>query len=106
MDFTKGTNALYNTVGCIGSGTLAAAPSAGTLNVTFDANAEPVEGRYAVAQFTSGGNLLSGWNVTLNGVEADAASIDNGKYTVTVRKDGTGIWLKVSEAKGTIIIVR
>ena len=106
MDFTKGTNALYNTVGCIGSGTLAAAPSAGTLNVTFDANAEPVEGRYAVAQFTSGGNLLSGWNVTLNGVEADAASIDNGKYTVTVRKDGTGIWLKVSEAKGTKIIVR
>lgn len=74
--------------------------------MTFDANAEPVEGRYAVAQFTSGGNLLSGWNVTLNGVEADAASIDNGKYTVTVRKDGTGIWLKVSEAKGTIIFVR
>ena len=106
MDFTQGTNALYNTVGCIGSGTLADAPSAGTIDVTFDTTAEPVVGDYAVAQFTSGGSLLDGWTVTLNGVSADAATVYNGKYSVSLRRDSTGIWLKVAETKGLMIIIR
>ncbi len=106
MDFTQGTNALYNTVGCIGSGTLAAAPYAGTIDVTFDTTAEPVVGDYAVAQFTSGGSLLDGWTVTLNGVSTDAATVYNGKYSVSLRRDSTGIWLKVAETKGLMIIIR
>ena len=106
MDFTQGTNALYNTVGCIGSGTLTSAPSAGTLNVTFDTAAEPVVGDYAVARFTSGGSLLGGWTVTLNGASASFVQIYNEKYSVTVRKDDTGIWLKVREAKGMMVILR
>lgn len=106
MDFTKGTDALYNTVGCIGSGTLTAAPSAGTIDVAFDTTAEPVVGDYAVAQFTSGGSLLDGWTVTLNGVSADAATVYNGKYSVSLRRDSTGIWLKVAETKGLMIIIR
>ena len=106
MDFTKGTNALYNTVGCIGSGALTAAPSAGTIDVAFDTTAEPVVGDYAVAQFTSGGSLLDGWTVTLNGVSADAATVYNGKYRVSLRRDSTGIWLKVAETTGLMIIIK
>ena len=106
MDFSQGTDALYNTVGCIGSGTLAAAPSAGTINVTFDTTAEPVAGNYAVARFTSGGSLLGGWTVTLNGVSADSATVYDGKYNVSVCKDATGIWLKVAEVKGLMIVIR
>lgn len=106
MDFSQGTDTLYNTVGCIGSGTLAAAPSAGTINVTFDTTAEPVAGNYAVARFTSGGSLLGGWTVTLNGVSADSATVYDGKYNVSVCKDATGIWLKVAEVKGLMIVIR
>ena len=106
MDFTEGTDALYNTVGCIGSGALTAAPSAGTIDVTFDTTAEPVVGDYAVAQFTSGGALLDGWTVTLNGESTDAATVYNGKYSVSLRRDSTGIWLKVAETKGLMIIIR
>ena len=106
MDFSQGTDTLYNTVGCIGSGTLAAAPSAGTINVTFDTTAEPVAGNYAVARFTSGGSLLGGWTVTLNGVSVDSATVYDGKYNVSVCKDATGIWLKVAEVKGLMIVIR
>ena len=35
IDFTHGTNYLYNTTGCIGSGTLGSAPASGTINATF-----------------------------------------------------------------------
>ena len=106
MDFTQGTNALYNTVGCIGSGTLKSAPASGTLNVTFDTSAEPVVGKYAVAQFTSGGELLDGWTVTLNGVQAGSAATFNDRYIVSVRKDASGIWLRVVDSKGTMLILR
>ena len=94
MDFTRGTNALYNVGGCIGSGTLTAAPAAGTLAVSFAASGDAVPGDYALARFTSGGGLLANWSVTLNG--ASSASADLGKgYRATVVKDSSGIWLKV-----------
>ena len=98
MDFTQGTSALYNTVGCIGSGVLAAAPSAGTLNVTFDATAGQnlVEGSYAVVRFTSGGERLNGWTVALNGSAAPVANV--GDHVLSLHRDGTGIWIKVSRS--------
>ena len=105
MDFSRGTDALYNTVGCIGSGTLASAPTAGTLNVTFDTTTIPVEGNYAVARFTSGGELLSGWTVTLNGAASPSAKIA-GNYNALVQKDASGIWLKVAKVKAFTIIMR
>ena len=105
MDFSRGTDALYNTVGCIGSGTLADAPAAGTLNVTFDTTTIPVEGNYAVARFTSGGELLSGWTVTLNGAASPSAKIA-GNYNALVQKDASGIWLKVAKVKAFTIIMR
>ena len=105
MDFTKGTNALYNTVGCIGSGTLAAAPAAGTINVTFDpASVGLVEGKYSVVRFTSGGERLNGWTVLLNGTSAKTAAV--GDYTVSLRRDGTGIWVKVYESTGLVIRIK
>ena len=74
--------------------------------MTFDTTAEPVEGDYAVARFTSGGGLLAGWTVTLNGTAADSALVADGKYKVSVHKDSTGIWLRVAETKGLMIIIR
>lgn len=105
MDFTKGTNALYNTVGCIGSGTLASAPASGTLDVTFDpASVGLVEGKYSVVRFTSGGEKLAGWTVTLNGSSARTATV--GDYIVSLRRDGTGIWVKVYESTGLVIRIK
>ena len=94
MDFTHGTDALYNTVGCIGSGTLAGAPASGTINVTFDtSNVALVEGGYSVLRFTSGGERLDGWMVTLNGAAVSEAYL--GDYLISLRRDKTGIWVKV-----------
>ena len=105
MDFTEGTNTLYNTVGCIGSGTLASAPASGTIDVTFDtANDALVEGKYSVVRFTSGGEKLAGWTVTLNGSSARTATV--GDYIVSLRRDGTGIWVKVRESTGLTIKIK
>ena len=95
IDFSNGTSVLYNTVGCIGSGTLASAPSAGTIDVTFDTSAVPVEGKYSVVRFTSGGEKLDGWTVTLNGSSADVADV--GLWRLSLHRDSTGIWIKVSK---------
>ena len=105
MDFTQGTSSLYNTVGCIGSGTLASAPASGTIDVTFDtANVALVEGKYSVVRFTSGGERLAGWTVLLNGSSAKTAVV--GDYTVSLRRDGTGIWVKVAESSGLMIRIK
>ena len=104
MDFTRGTNALYNVGGCIGSGTLTAAPAAGTLAVTFAASGDAVPGDYALARFTSGGGLLANWNVTLNGNSSSSADAGKG-YRATVVKDSTGIWLKVRKG-GLRFVIR
>ena len=104
IDFTHGTNTLYNTVGCIGSGTLGSAPASGTINVTFPTTgAAPVKGEYALARFTSGGNLLAGWTVKLNGATVD--SVIAAGMKVSVVKDNTGLWLKV-EKPGLAFILR
>ena len=106
IDVMHGTNALYNTVGCIGSGTLAAAPATGSIDVTFSvpAGQTPVEGEYAVARFSSGGALLDGWTLTLNGSPSLTETI--GKHSLSVRRNGTGVWLRVSEIKALVLVVR
>ena len=104
IDFTQGTNALYNTVGCIGSGSLAAAPATGTVDAVFPTTGvPPVAGQYALARFTSGGEKLANWNVRLNG--ADVSSTTFLGMKVGVKKDATGLWLKV-ERPGVTVIVR
>ena len=103
VDFTQGTDCLYNTTGCIGSGTLGSAPASGTIDVTFPTTgAQPVKGEYALARFTSGGDKLAGWTVTLNGQAVDSVVFSGMK--VEVRKDATGLWLKVDKPGVTIII--
>ncbi len=104
IDFTHGTNTLYNTTGCIGSGTLGSAPASGTINATFPTTGDaPVKGEYALARFTSGGDLLAGWTVTLNGQAVDSAIVSGMK--VSVVKDATGLWLKVDKP-GVAFIIR
>ena len=104
IDFTHGTNYLYNTTGCIGSGTLGSAPASGTINVTFPTTGDkPVKGDYALARFTSGGDLLAGWTVTLNGQSVDSAIVSGMK--VSVKKDATGLWLEVRKP-GVAFIIR
>ena len=103
VDFTQGTNSLYNATGCIGSGTLGSAPASGTINATFPTTGDaPVKGEYALARFTSGGDKLSGWTVPLNGQAVDSVVFSGMK--VEVRKDATGLWLKVDKPGVTIII--
>ena len=76
---------VYNYGGTDGSGTLAAAPAAGHIEVTLTGT--PVRGDYALARFTEGGEKLAAWTVT-------APNFYNG-FTVDVVKDSTGIWLAV-----------
>ena len=90
---------------CIGSGTLASAPASGTIDVTFDtANVALVAGKYSVVRFTSGGERLAGWTVTLNGTSARAAAV--GDYTVSLRRDATGVWVKVAKCSGLMIGIK
>ncbi len=104
IDFTQGTDSLYNTTGCIGSGTLGSAPASGTIDVTFPTTGDaPVKGEYALARFTSGGDKLSGWTVTLNGQAVDSVVFSGMK--VEVKKDATGLWLKVDKP-GVALIIR
>ena len=103
IDFTQGTNTLYNTVGCIGSGTLAAAPETGTIDAVFPTTGvAPVAGQYALARFTAGGDKLANWNVRLNG--ASDSSVTFLGMKVSVKKDATGLWLKVDRPGMSIII--
>ncbi len=103
IDFTHGTNSLYNTVGCIGSGTLDSAPASGSIDVTFPTTGDkPEKGEYALARFTSGGDKLAGWTVTLNGQAAAYAIVSGMK--VEVQKDATGLWLKVHEPGVTVFV--
>ena len=57
---------------------------------------------YALARFTSGGDLLAGWTVTLNGQSVD--SVIAAGMKVSVVKDATGIWLDVRKPGVTFII--
>jgi len=103
VDFSKGANALYQTVGCIGSGTLTAAPATGTINATFDANGTFEKGDYALARFTAGGERLADWTVQLNGENVSALPIGS-EYVMRVHKDATGIWLRVTNPGLTIFL--
>ena len=103
IDLTHGTNYLYNTVGCIGSETLAAAPAAGSIVITFPTTGDrPVKGEYAIARFTAGGDLLAGWTVTLNGQARDKAAVRG--MVIELKKDATGLWLDVRRTGLTISI--
>ena len=98
IDFTHGTNYLYNKVGCIGSGTLGSAPASGTINVTFPTTGDkPVKGEYALARFTSGGERLANWTVTLNGAPASTTVAVVRGMAIEVKKDATGLWLDVRQ---------
>ena len=100
VNLADGTNALYQTVGCIGSGTLESAPETGTINAIVDSSSLPVRGDYSLVRFDAGGSLLSGWTVTVNG--ADRVEVRG--MLIRPVKDATGIYLKVRPA-GTVIIV-
>ena len=103
VDLTQGTNTLYNTVGCIGSGTLGSAPAAGSIDATFPTTGDtPVKGEYALARFTSGGDKLAGWTVTLNGQAVTSMFVRG--MEVKVVKDATGLWLDVDKPGLTITI--
>ena len=62
-----------------------------------------MKGEYALARFTSGGDKLAGWTVTLNGQAVDSVIVSGMK--VEVRKDATGLWLKVDKP-GVVFIIR
>ena len=54
--------------------------------------------------FHSGGEKLAGWTVTLNGSSAKTAIV--GDYMVSLRRDATGIWVKVRESTGLTIKIK
>ena len=108
VDFDK---ELYTTDGCIGSGTLSAAPASGTVNVTLAGT--PKKGEYSLFRFdravgAGGQPLFANWAVNVVGHEGESqftvGSGENMKI-VTVKKDATGLWLKVSNP-GLQVILR
>lgn len=101
VDISEGTNGLYQTVGCIGSGTLVQAPATGAINATFPTDVRPVRGKYALAGFAGGGSLLSGWTVTVNG-KSDELCFG---LKVSPIKDAAGLWLRVDKP-GMAFIIR
>ena len=86
---------VYCLGGTDGSGTLAAAPATGHIEVAFKGT--PVKGDYALARFTEGGEKLAAWTVT-------APNFYDG-FTVDVVKDSTGIWLAVHKS-GMIMFLK
>lgn len=98
LDVSKGTDVVYNNGGCDGSGTLGTAPAAGTINVTLTGTETPVCGKYGIARFTSVGDKLDGWTVTLNGGSETRVMLGSGEgaKVASLVRDTTGIWLKVS----------
>ncbi len=78
----------------------ASAPNDAVFGTT---STKSVKGDYALARFTSGGDLLAGWTVTLNG-QAVGSAIASG-MKVEVQKDATGLWLDVREP-GIRFIIR
>ncbi|MGN0853544.1 MAG: LamG-like jellyroll fold domain-containing protein [Kiritimatiellia bacterium] len=93
LDFSKSAFALG---GCEGSGTLVAAPAAGTITVTFVGDT-PVPGDWGLARFTAGGELLSGWTVSV------PESLRG--YVIEPVKDATGLWLKIRKG-GMCVLIR
>ena len=104
IDFSKGKTGSYNPVGCEGSGALVEAPITSAIDVVIDpTGAVPEKGTYALARFTSGGELLDNWTVTINGTSATSLSMGN--MTVALKRDATGIWLNVHKT-GLFVICR
>jgi len=100
-----GTETSYNDCGCVGSGTLTEAPSTGSLNVVTrlaQGADKPVRGRYGVVNFTSGGELLKDWAVTLNG--STETRVEQGGLTLDIRKNDKGIWLYVMQPGLSVIL--
>ena len=102
VDLAHGTNGLYQTVGCIGSGELVEAPASGTINAVFDTEIAPVRGSYSLARFTSGGAKLAGWTVLLNGQAVNETDVCG--VRVVAKKDASGIYLKVCNPGCTILL--
>ena len=111
VDVRAGTNAVYNAGGCAGSGTLAQAPAAGTVDLRLpacDPARPPRKGDYALARFDAGGERLANWRVVCGGVDYPPGTRiplgPNGAYAV-VKRDATGLWLRVVPA-GLHLVVR
>ena len=93
LDFAKDAP---NHGGCDGAGTLVAAPSSGAVEVTLTGG-EPKAGDYGLVRFTSGGDLLANWTVTVPTFYQ--------RHSVKVMKDDTGLWLKIRKG-GMVLVVR
>ncbi len=107
VDLTVGPDGLNNMVGCNGSGTLVAAPETSAINITFPTEGvdpdDILPGKYPIARFSAGGNLLRQWTVTLNGEQTATTNI--GRHSIRACRDATGIWLGV-DLPGCVIIFR
>ena len=106
IDLAKGPNAVYNYGGCAGSGVLASAPSAGTVTVSLKGEDAAVLGTYGIARFSSGGERLSNWTVSIDGHQGTSFSLGSGENLRNVRlhQDDRGIWLRVSKPAFAIIL--
>lgn len=106
IDLSQGPEGVYNFGGCDGSGTLATAPAAGVIDVSFAETEAPINGEYALARFTSVGDKLDGWQVTFGGVAQNVAVVGRGSAarTVQLMRDDTGLWLKVKKSGFQVII--
>ena len=78
--------------GCDGSGTLAAAPSSGTIELSF-AGTPPDRGTWGLLRFDNSNGLLDGWTVNNPGTY----TVNGKKYGVKVNKDNKGFTITLGK---------
>ncbi len=78
--------------GCDGSGTLAAAPSGGTIDLSF-AGTPPDRGEWGLLRFDNVNGKLDGWTVNSPG----AYTVNGKKYGIRVTKDEKGFSIALSK---------
>ena len=78
--------------GCDGSGTLAAAPSSGTIELSF-AGTPPDRGEGRILRFDNANGLLSGWTVNA----PSSYTVNGKKYGIKVVKDDNGFTFKLGK---------
>ena len=77
--------------GCDGSGTLAGAPTSGTIDLSFAGT--PRAGTWGILRFDNAGGFLNNW--TYNAPETYRVQ-GSGNYAITITKDANGFTMKSS----------
>ena len=86
--------------GCDGSGKLLAAPSTGTINLSF--SGEPVRGTFGVLHFDNANGFLNNWTIE---APKEYKSPGGKRFRITVIKDSNGFTVRASPL-GILVLIK